>query len=472
MSDGATRTQGGASPSRAHSGFGNSEPGSLQREAWKTRLGFVLAAIGSAVGLGNMWRFPYLASEHGGAAFVVVYLVILSLFGIPVLLAEFGIGRRTGLSPIGAMRAAGGRRWVPLGYLSVATAALILAYYSVIAGWVTRYAVHGLLAGFPAETGLFFSEVSQGIGAIGYHLLFMATTVAIVMGGIEKGIERATVVMMPALFLLIAGIAIHAATLPGSGPGYAFYLAPEFDEFFSLETLASAAGQAFFSLSVGMGCMLTFASNLSRNENLPREATVISLADTSVAFVAGLAVFPIIFALGLQDEVGDSTVGALFISLPRAFAEMGGVGRVVGVAFFVALFVGAIGSAIAGLEVVTASLIDEWGVERRVAAVGSGAIIALIGLWPAMDIDILGVMDEIAGKLFVILGALGTAILVGWYLRDPLNEVARGTSPRARGVLIAWLWVLRVAVPLLLLLVLAQSAHSTVAAVAGLLAGG
>lgn len=457
--------------SPAHAGPEHEEPRAFQREVWGTRLGFVLAAIGSAVGLGNMWRFSYLAAENGGAAFVVVYVAMLFVVGVPVMLAEFTVGRGTGLSPIGALRRAGGNAWTPLGYLFVATGVLILAYYSVITGWVTRYAIEGLLAGFPGESNVFFSEISQGFGAIGYHLFVMAATIAIVMVGIEKGIERASVIMMPLLFILVAGIAIWATTLPGNDAGYSFYLAPDMSAVFSLRTISEAAGQAFFSLSIGMGAMLTFASYLSKDESLPREATIISLSDFAVAFVAGLAVFPIIFALGLQSEVSESTIGTLFISLPRAFVEMGGVGRIVGTAFFIALLIGAITSAISLLEVVTASLIDEWGVPRKVAAVGSGSIIAFLGFWPAMDTDILGLMDQIAGQVFLIIGALAMAIFVGWRLRSPLDEVVKGTSPSFRPWLKGWLWTLRIVVPPLLLLVLLHSLRATVAAVASAFGG-
>ncbi|HWV58676.1 MAG TPA: sodium-dependent transporter [Longimicrobiales bacterium] len=472
MSDepGSSPAERRASP--AHAGPEHIEPSGFQREVWGTRLGFVLAATGSAVGLGNMWRFPYLTAERGGAAFVLVFIVILVLVGIPILLAEFNVGRRTGLSPIGALRASGGRAWAPLGYFFVATGMLILAYYSVIAGWVTRYAIQGLLAGFPTETGLYFSQISQGFGAIGYHLFFMTAVVAIVMVGIEKGIERASLFMMPLLFLLVIGIAVYATTLPGSGPGYSFYLTPDLRAAFSLGTIAAAAGQAFFTLSLGMGAMLTFASYLAKKESLPREAVIISGTDFSVAFVAGLAVFPIIFAFGLQDQVGASTVGALFISLPRAFAEMGSFGRAAGVAFFVTLFIGAITSAISLLEVVTASLIDEWGVKRKFAAAGAGVIITLIGFWPAMDLDILSVMDEVAGQLFLVIGALMLSVFVGWRLRDPLAELLVGTSPGARLWLLAWLWTLRIIVPALLLVVLWQSGRSAVASIVSLFSGG
>ncbi|HSO99920.1 MAG TPA: sodium-dependent transporter, partial [Thioalkalivibrio sp.] len=319
---------------------------SIQREIWGTRLGFILAAVGSAVGLGNMWRFPYRVSEGGGAAFVVLYLVFTLVIGIPLMLSEFAVGRRTRLSPIGALKKEGGGAWTLVGFLGVLTGFLILAFYSVIAGWVLRYAIEGALWGFNTDPGAHFTQVSSGFAPILYHLAFMGITITIVMGGVEKGIEKASLIMMPALFAIVLGLAVWAFSLPGSSEGYTFYLAPSFTELLNPQTFAEAAGQAFFSLSLGMGAMLTFASYLSRHENLNREAATIAAADFGVAFTAGLVVFPVIAALGLQGQVSASTVGALFIALPGGFVEMGMVGRWVGVAFFLALFVGAVTSAV------------------------------------------------------------------------------------------------------------------------------
>jgi neurotransmitter:Na+ symporter, NSS family len=444
-----------SSPSPSHAGPEHDEPPAFAREVWNTRVGFVLAAVGSAVGLGNMWRFPYYTAEHGGAAFVALYIFLTFVIGIPLLLGEFTIGRRTSLSPIGALRKVGGRGWTPVGYMFVLAGFLILAYYSVIAGWVTRYAVGIIFTGFPDDPGAHFNQISSGVDAIGFHLFFMTLTVAIVMGGVEKGIERASLVMMPALLILIAGLAIWAATLVGSGEGYRFYLAPDFTEILSLDTFGAAAGQAAFSLSLGMGAMLTFASYLSRRESLPREGTVIAFSDFAIAFTAGLVVFPVIAALGLQGAVGESTVGALFIALPGAFDAMGGLaGRVVGSVFFVALLIGAITSAISLLEVVTSSVIDEFGWSRKKAAVTMGVLIAIVGLWPALSLDALGAYDGLTGNVLLPLGALGIAVLVGWVMSNPIDELVIGSSERLRPFFKGWLWMLRVVAPLLLALVL------------------
>jgi neurotransmitter:Na+ symporter, NSS family len=419
--------------------------GTPARELFGSKWGFVLAAVGSAVGLGNMWRFSYVAAEGGGAAFVLLYIVMVLLLGIPLMLSELVVGRRTHLSPGGALRELGGRGWAFLGVLFVLVGFLILSYYSVIAGWTLRFALESAATGFPGEPGAHFEAIASGPWAMVWHLIFMVITIGIVMVGVQKGIERAAVVLMPALFLIVLGLAVWAATLPGSGAGYAYYLTPDLAELMNPDVIRSAASQAFFSLSLGMGAMLTFASYLARDEDLNEQAVTISFADFAVAFTAGLVVFPVIFALGLQDTVGESTVGALFIALPGAFEAMGGVGRVVGVLFFVALAVGAITSAISLLEVVTSSIIDELGASRRNAAVAMGVLIALFGLLSASSLDVLGLVDQVAGELLLAVGALGMSIFVGWVMKDPAAEMLRGAGPRFAGavpavvLLVKWL---------------------------------
>lgn len=400
---------------------------SIQRELFGTRIGFILAAVGSAVGLGNMWRFPYRVAEGGGAAFVTLYVILTLVLGIPLMLCEFSVGRRTRLSPIGAMRREGGGMWPFVGFLGVLTGFLILSYYSVIAGWVVRYGIEGILSGFATDPGAYFNEVTTGVAPILYHIAFMVLTITIVSVGVEKGIEKASLILMPVLFTIVIGLAVWASTLVGSADGYSFYLAPSFSELLNPNTLAEAGGQAFFSLSLGMGAMLTFASYLSRHENLNREATTIAFADFGVAFIAGLVVFPVIAALGLQGQVSESTVGALFIALPGAFVEMGAVGRVVGIAFFFALTVGAVTSAVSLLEVVTASMIDEFKITRRSAAIGAGVLILLVGLIPATSLDALGIIDSIT-EWFLAVGALGMTLFVGWRMRDPISEMVDGAS--------------------------------------------
>jgi neurotransmitter:Na+ symporter, NSS family len=425
------------------------------REQWGSRAGFILAAVGSAVGLGNMWRFSYLTAENGGAAFLVLYIVMVAVVGLPILLAEFTVGRGARLSPVGALAHFGGPRWKSLGILFVVTGFVILAYYAVISGWVIRYAGTALLQGFSADAGAVFGEISTGRDALLFQVIFMAVTIAIVMGGVRRGIERTALVLMPVLFLTVAGLAIYAATLDGAGEGYRFYLSTNFSEILSLQVLSHAAGQAFFSLSLGMGAMLTFASYLGRDDDLPRESLVIAGSDFLVAFVAGLMTFPIIFALGLSALVSESTVGALFIGLPEAFATMGGTGRVVGFLFFATLLVGALTSALSLLEVVVATAMDSLGWTRRTATLAMGAAITLVGVPAAFSLDVLGLMDQIAGTVLIIVGALFISLFVGWRMPAPVEEVTKGT----RGVQWFGLWrfFLRWVAPAFLLLVAVYS---------------
>lgn len=442
------------------------------RETFGSRAGFILAAAGSAVGLGNMWRFPYQASEGGGAAFVLLYIALTLLLGIPLMLAEFGTGRRAQLAPIGALRKLAGRAWAPLGYVFVLAGLLILSYYSVIAGWTVRYGLESAFTGFTASPADHFGEVAAGGDAVAFHVAFMALTIFIVVGGVKGGIERASLLMMPTLFVLVIGLALWAATLDGAGAGYLRYLKPELDEILDPGVWRAAASQAFFSLSLGMGGMLTFASYLKRDQNLPESATVVAFTDFGVAFVAGLLVFPVIYSFALQGAVSASTVGALFIALPSAFQAMGEVGRVVGVFFFLVLALGALTSAISLLEVVTASVMDEFRMSRRRAAILMGSVITLAGVAPAMDTDALGLLDKIAGEFLLLAGGLALALLAGWKIRREVqDELLAGASPWWQRQVPRILAVLRFVVPPLVAFVLLFSLRETAAAVAAFLAG-
>jgi NSS family neurotransmitter:Na+ symporter len=417
-----------------------------QRERFNTRLGFILAAVGSAVGLGNMWRFPYVAAEGGGAAFVFLYIILTLAVGIPLMLSEFSVGRGARLSPIGALRKLGGGGWSLLGFMYVITGFIILAYYSVIAGWVVRYGIDGILSGFPADTAGHFETVTTGMSPIWYHLAVMATTIFIVSMGVKKGIERAALILMPVLFGILILLAIWALTLDGAMEGYAFYLSPRIQDLLDPYILSQAAGQAFYSLSLGMGCMLTFSSYLSDDTNMNREAVTISFSDFGVAFTAGLVVFPVIFALGMQNEVSESTVGALFIALPGAFVEMGTIGRGIGILFFIALIVGAVTSAVSLLEVVTASVIDEFKLPRKPASVAGGVLIALMGLLPASSLDLLGVIDRLSEALLA-LGAFFMAIFVGWVAVGAADELRKGASERSKKFIPAIMGAVRFILP-------------------------
>ncbi len=439
---------------------------SAPREQWQSRWGFILAAVGSAVGLGNMWRFSYLTAENGGAGFVVLYLIFTVLLGLPVMLAELTIGRGARSGPIAALEHYGGRSWRWLGAVFVAAGFLILSYYGVIGGWTLRYAFEAFTIGFADDPGAHFAVISEGHGSFAMQVTFMALTIAVVSGGIGAGIERVARIAMPALFFIMLGIVVYAATLDGASEGYAYYLNFDLAKAMDLDVVVAAAGQAFFSLSLGMGAILTFASYLPKDSDLANETIVISFADFGVAFMAGLMVFPLIFALGMQAEITGGTIGALFVALPKAFASMGAIGRLVGGAFFVALVVGALTSAISLLEVIVSASMDAFGWERRKSALLGGGAVTFMGIASAYDIDVLGAADTIATNLFLVGGGLGISIFVGWVMKDPIAEASGGgASSPALGV---WRVLLRFVVPLALIGILAQSLPGTWATITGL----
>src|SRR5512134_2270660 len=437
------------------------------RDTWATRLGFLMAAVGSAVGLGTMWRFAYLASEQGGAAFVLAYLVMVAVVGVPVLTAEFVLGRLGQASPVVAVPRLAGRAWSPLAWLFVGSGCVLLSYYAVVSGWTLRYAWDAGLGRLPADAGAYFNAAASGWDALAAHLAFMALTIAIVARGVRGGLERANLVMMPLLFAILVGLVIWAATLDRGGPGYTAYLAPRFADVWDVRTLSRAAGQTFFALSVGIGGMATYASYLRSQENLGREAATIALADTAVAFLAGLMVFPVVYHFGLQDRVAESTIGALFISVPAALGVLGRAGDLLTAAFFVMLFFAALTSAIAVLEVVVAAFVDGRGWSRPRTAVGMGALIAALGVPAAYSTAFLGAIDQIVGNFLIVVGGLGICALVGHRLRAAGDaELARGLPNAAARR--AWSLFVRWVAPALLLLVLWSTLRPTWQAVRAL----
>lgn len=437
------------------------------RDAWATRAGFLLAAVGSAVGLGNMWRFAYKASEGGGAAFVLVYLAIVALVGIPLMTSEFIIGRLAQESPARAVRRLGGPAWAPLGWLFVFCGLGILAYYSVIAGWTMRYAIDAIRNVIPSDTGAYFGEVSQGVDAALYHLVFMVITITVVAGGVKGGLERANLIMMPLMFLILIGLAVWATTLTNGAGGYAYYLRPDVSKLLDRDILTAAAGQSFFSLSLGMGALMTYASYLQSKENLASEAVTVALSDFGVAFTSGLVVFPVIFSFGLLDQIGESTVGALFIALPAGFDQLGRAGDYVDTAFFVMLLFAALTSAISLLEVVVAALVDGLHMRRRDAAIAAGLVIAVLGLPAAFNTTFLGNLDALVGQFLLMVGGLFTAFLVGYRLLPEADaELAKG-MPNA-GLRRVWASLVRYVAPVVLIIVLAFLTGPTWDAVVGL----
>ncbi|MFW6206007.1 MAG: sodium-dependent transporter, partial [Gemmatimonadota bacterium] len=294
----------------------NTSDGTIIRDTWGSKLAFVLAAAGSAIGLGNIWGFPTVAGQNGGAAFLVIYLLAVAFIGAPVMLAELIIGRRTQRNPVGAFKAlAPSSAWVVVGGLGVLTGIVILSFYSVIAGWTLAYILKAIAGTFTAgaDTSEIFSHVAgDPLPAIGWHLVFMVVTVSVVIGGVRRGIERWTKILMPTLFAILFLLVVRAVTLPGAGVGLEFYLKPDFGAL-SVQVVLAAIGQAFFSLSLGMGAMITYGSYISKKDDLVSSAAWVTGFDTLIAIMAGLIIFPTLFSAGLEPGTGGP--GMVFVVL-------------------------------------------------------------------------------------------------------------------------------------------------------------
>ncbi|RKD97707.1 sodium-dependent transporter [Halopiger aswanensis] len=429
-----------------------------QRESWATRAGFILAAVGSAVGLGNIWRFPYQVGEYGGAAFLVVYLLLILGIGFPVILVEFVVGRHTERNPVGALKRIGTGVWTKIGWVFVTAGFIILSYYSVVAGWTVRYVLLGLQGQYTADGAAEqFVGIASGLDAVVFHAIFMVAVIAIVAFGIERGIELSVKVMVPAIIALLVGLAIYAFTLEGAGEAYAYYLSPDFGAIASNWTsiLPAAAAQAFFTLSLGMGVMITYASYLGEDRNLAEDAGIIAFLDTGIAFTAGLIAFPILFTAGIP--AGESGPALIFISLAAAFAELP-FGGVLGAIFFAVVSIAALSSAISIMEVVTSYLIDEHGIGRVPATAMLGTAMFVVGVPAALDIIFIDVYDLFANGVLLVLGGLLLSIFIGWVIPDlALDELGKGIS-NIGSLGVAWIWLLRIPVIIALVAVVALNA--------------
>lgn len=421
------------------------------RETWASRAGFILAATGSAVGLGNIWRFPYITAEGGGAAFLAVYLVAVLLVGVPAMLVEFVIGRGGKQNVVDVYESVGHRRWRFIGFLGLFTGFWILSYYSVIGGWVLRYLLGSVTGGYLSDPASYFGAISAGPEALVFHLLFMALTVGIVAFGIEHGIELATKVMVPTIIVLMITLAVWAVTLAGSGAGYAFYLSPDTDVIVANfgEILPQAIGQALFSLSLGMGVMVTYSSYIARDESLWGDSVSVVALNTFIGVVAGFVVFPVLFAQNVDP--GSAGAGAIFVSMATAFGELP-AGQLLGFGFFAIVAIAALSSAISLLEVVTAYFVENTDYSRPAVTTVSGTIIFLLGIPSALDTDVLGQFDQIAANLLLPLGVVLAVLFVGWvYADSAIAELAKGTDGQLRSLDQGWLWHVRT---LLLVIVL------------------
>lgn len=405
-----------------------------QRGTWGSKAGFILAAAGSAVGLGNIWGFPTQVGQGGGAVFVLVYLVCVLFICLPIMVAELVLGRRAQLDPVGSFSLIRpGSNWWLVGALGVLAGAGILSFYSVIAGWSVAYiwfTASGAVTGDADAVGAFFGNfTANGPLSVGLTLVILTATAAVLVGGVQSGIERVTKVMMPVLIGLLLILAIRAASLPGAAEGLAYYLRPDFSRILDPAVINAALGQAFFSLSLGMGAMLTYGSYLSKRESLVTAACWVVALDTGMALLAGFIIFPSGFSIeGFDPSAGGP--GLIFAVLPRLFATLPG-GQLVGAAFFILLTMAALTSTISLLEVPVAHFIDAHKWTRRKAvllvttgvfllavpsALGNGAV-GVLGSLPVLGVDFLTMMGTVWNDFALPIGGLLTAVFVGWVWR-------------------------------------------------------
>jgi len=428
-----------------------------------SRLGVILASAGSAVGLGNIWRFPYIAGENGGGAFLIIYIGCILLLGIPVLLTEFTIGRHTHKNSVGAYRSLT-KRWTFLGYNSAISSFLILGFYFVVSGWTLEYfvtSVSGSIAEYTSSAinaERFAAFTTNPMRPVVHTVIFAVLTHIIIAIGVQKGIERSSKILMPILFVMLVVLAVRAVTLPNGLEGLKFLFTPDFSKV-TAKTFLDAMGQAFFSLSIGLGCMITYSSYFNNKTNLQNTAYNVVTLDTLVAILAGIVIFPVVFSVGIEPTSGPSLV---FVTLPSIFNTMA-LGSLWSAIFFLLLVFAALTSTISLHEVLTAYLNEEWGISRKHAARSVTLVTTLLacaaslslGVWSDFKIcglNLFDSLDFVTANILLPLGGFFTSIFAGWVLdreilRDEISDHGRLRS-RLFGLLVV---LLRYVCPILLL---------------------
>ncbi|WP_306060637.1 sodium-dependent transporter [Natronococcus wangiae] len=437
----------------------------MTRETWASRVGFILAAVGSAVGLGNIWRFPWMTAENGGSAFLVVYLLIVLGVGVPGLLAAFIIGRRSNRNPVGAFKSLkGSRGWTVLGVLCVVTSVVLMSFYSVVGGWILRYFVESFTGAYFADPGAHFEAISYGADAFAYQFVVLGASAIIVTAGVRRGIEASTKVMMPGILVLLVALAVWAAQQPNAVQGYEFYLGFDgaylADNFFAV--LGSAAGQALFTLSIGGGTMITYASYIDDDRSLPLDASAIAVLNLGIGILAGLVLFPLLFSFTAGPTAGGP--GALFVGIAGAFANLP-AGRLLGATFFLVVLLAAVTSLISMLEIPVSFLVDEFGLERSTATRGLLVLTVFTGALNAFSVDVFTLFADHLVDLLLILGLTGFMFYTAWVLGpDAVAEYRNGAGPLSRPLAAPWRYAIGTVFPAFLLFTL----YSDVLSLAGL----
>mgnify|MGYP001271641810 CR=1 FL=1 len=436
-----------------------------EREQWGSGTGFVLATIGSAVGLGNIWRFAYVAGENGGGAFLIVYVLSVLLVGAPIVIAEMALGRQAGGDAATAFeRAAPNSRWPLVGWLGIVSSCLILSYYAVIAGWALKYLAGGMLGTLwrtaGTDYGGYYARFIANPGEpVAWQMAMLAVAMLVVTGGVQRGIEVVNRYLMPTLAVFVVGLAVYSATLPGAGAGWRFLFLPDWSALTDPHVIIAALGQSFFSLGVGMAVYITYASYMSPQTRIPVNAGAIILGDTLFAILAGLAIFPAVFAFGMNPEAGPKLA---FITLPQIFLAMP-AGKVIGALFFLLLSAAALTSMVALLEVPVAAIVHRTPLKRWGAVLIVGLTVFVVGIPLAMSYGVLSdikvggralldALDQAVSNYLLALAGLLVALFVGWRWGRH-NALAAADLDRA-AVGAAWLWLLRVVAPLVIGLIL------------------
>ena len=429
----------------------------MSRDSFGSRFGALLAMAGSAVGLGNLWRFPYLVGENGGAAFIIIYVILSFVICLPIFISEFVIGRRSQENAYSAFRdLSGGSAWRWVGLFTIFVPMVVLSYYSVIGGWSIEYLLKSCTFSFTggasqASINTFFTNfVTSTWGPLAVHTAFLFLTMLIVVVGIKDGIERFSKVMMPLLFLMVLSIAIYSLTLPGAMAGVDYLFNPDFSKITG-KACAAALGQAFFSLSLGFGTILTYASYVDKKEDILFHSTATAASDLMFALVAGLAIMPAVFAFGISPQAGP---GLVFETLPYVFGQMP-AGGLVAILFFLALLVAALTSSISMLEVAVAYLVEEKKIPRIWACVILFVICWVVGglcslsFGPLSHIKIDGgnlfdFFDNLSSNILMTLGSLLTVLFVGWRLKktDVYDEFTNGGTLSRNAKIFGVLWFL------------------------------
>ena len=399
-----------------------------KRSSFSGKLGFVLATAGSAVGLGNIWRFPYLAAKYGGGIFLLVYLILAITFGFALMCAEISIGRKTGVSAIGAYKKLD-KRFSFIGMLAALVPMIILPYYSVIGGWIIKYLgvfVTGNMAN-AATDGYFESFIAQPVEPIGWFMMFMGLTALVVLFGVEKGIEKVSKIMMPVLVVLTIFIAVYSMCMPGAFEGVLYYVTPDFSKF-SATTVLAAMGQLFYSMSLAMGIMITYGSYMKKDVNIEGSVKQIELFDTGIAFFAGLMIVPAVFAFSGGDETAlGKGPGLMFITLPKVFESMAG-GSIVGAVFFILVLFAALTSSISLMETVVSIFMDKFGWNRKLTCILVFLFCVALGLPSSlgfgvlsdvtiMSFSFLDFFDFISNSVLMPIVAFLTCIFVGYVIK-------------------------------------------------------